>query len=117
MELLGDWVNYFKEAVFLPRPTDIVIDGKEKDFILKNGKDYYLFCYDLPMVADSNVALFKEGFYEDSFNLSENIISVNWLDDGKALDFSQNGQRVTIKTEPFDYGRNLVVRVAKIVCE
>lgn len=117
MELLGDWVNYFKEAVFLPRPTDIVIDGKEKDFILKNGKDYYLFCYDLPMVADSNVALFKEGFYEDSFNLSENIISVNWLDDGKALDFSQNGQRVTIKTEPFDYGRNLVVRVAKIVCQ
>ena len=117
MELLGDWVNYFNEAVFMPRPTDIVIDGKEKDFILKNGKDYYLFCYDLPMVSDSNVALFKEGFYEDSFNLPENIISVNWLDDGKALEFSQNEQRVTIKTEPFDYGRNLVVRVAKIVCE
>ncbi len=116
LELIGNWMNYNGEAIYDPRPTDIQIENKEKDFILKNGNTYYLFCYDLPMVADSNVAMFEEGVYEDNFAFAEKIASVNWLDNGAAVEYEQQNGKVLVKTEPYVYGRNLVVRVAKIVC-
>lgn len=68
------------------------------------------------MVSDPNVALFEESFYEDAFEFDKKISSVTWLDNGEPLGFIQNGSRVVIETEPFGYGRNLVVRVAKISC-
>lgn len=116
MGLIGNWMTYYGEAIYLPKPTGITINNKEKDFIVKNGNTYYLFCFGLPMISNSHVALYKEGHYEDSFKLSENIQSVNWLDTGKPLTFIQKGDDVTITTGPFEYGRNTVVRVAKIVC-
>ena len=37
-----------------------------------------------------------------------------WLDNGKELQFSQDGTRVNILTEPQLYGEQLVVKIAKI---
>lgn len=117
LDLIGDWMHYYGEAVYTPKPTNIAVKNKERDFILKNGNVYYLFCFGLPMVSDSNVALYEEGSYEDTFKLNKRVISVNWLDTGKPLMFTQENDKITIMTEPFDYGRNTVVRVAKIECE
>ena len=47
----------------------------------------------------------------------EKIRSVCWLDNGADVPFYQDGQDVMIQTEPFRYGRSLVVRVAKITVE
>ena len=69
------------------------------------------------MMADPNVAKNIETEYMDVFNLSEKIKSVVWLDNGAELEFLQENGITTIKTEPFPYGRDLVVRVAKIVCD
>ena len=76
-----------------------------------------MFCYNLPTVADENVALFEDVYYESKFRLADRIQSVEWMDTGIDLKFTQNDDEVTITTEPFCYGRNLVVRVAKIICE
>ena len=56
----------------------------------------------------------REGYFLDE---NENLLSVTWMDDDSAVEFTQNGEDVVIKTVPFTYGRDLVVRVAKIVCE
>ena len=68
------------------------------------------------MAGDENVALkLKENEkYEDIFEMNEEIESVYWLDNGASVSFTQNGSFTKILTEPFRYGRNLVVRVAKI---
>ena len=55
--------------------------------------------------------------YIEKFKLPEKISSVTWMDDNTAVDFTQDDEDVIIKTVPFTYGRDLVVRVAKIVCE
>ncbi len=115
--ILGEWVAYFEEAIRKPLPCGIEIENKEDDFILKDGKNYYLFCYNLPMSADPNVALNATANYSDVFKLSDKITSVNWMDNNTPVEFTQNGDNVTIHTVPFTYGRDLVVRVAKIVCE
>ncbi len=117
LEIVGEWVRFYDEALRSPRPVDIEIEGKKDDFILKDGKNYYLFCYHLPMQADPNVAKFGNADYEDRFMLSERIRTVNWLDNGEKVEFTQNKDHVTVRTVPFRYGRDLVVRVAKIICE
>lgn len=113
----GEWVQYFDEAIRKPRPTNIVIQSKYNDFMLQDGKNYYLFCMDLPTAGDAHVAIFEQKDYLDSFELKEKIQSVTWLDNGENLAFVQEENQVTIHTAPYQYGRNLVVRVAKIVCE
>ena len=52
-----------------------------------------------------------------SSNISEKILSVKWMDNDEEVAFEQEGDKVTIHTVPFRYGRSLVVRVAKMICE
>ena len=47
----------------------------------------------------------------------ETIRSVCWLDNGVNVSYFQDGQDVVVQTEPYRYGRSLVVRVAKITVE
>lgn len=117
LNLMGKWMDYFGEAICEPAPTDIVIEGKPDDFILKNENNYYLFCYNLPMSADPNVAMVKDAEYISRFKLSDEIESITWMDNGAEVQFEQEGDVVTVTTVPFTYGRNLVVRVAKVVCK
>ena len=114
--LVGEWVGYYEEAIRAPRPAGIAVENKEDDFLLKCGNHYYLFCFNLPMKAGVHVAEYRETEYTDIFELSENIESVIWMDNGDAVDFEQKDGKVSIYTAPFRYGRNLVVRVAKITC-
>lgn len=113
--IIGEWVRIYDEAIRDVKPTGIEIKGKPEHFILKGNDCYYLFCPDLSMVSDPNVALYgeKEG-YVDSFKFGERVKKVTWLDNDAELKFEQNGDYVTVYATPFEYGRNLVVRVAKI---
>lgn len=117
LNLMGIWVSYFDEAIRNPAPTGIEIEGKPDDFLLKHENQYYLFCSNLPMVADENVAVSENIHYESRFRLADKIQSVIWMDNGAEVQYAQDEEAVTIKTVPYTYGRNLVVRVAKIVCE
>ncbi len=118
LELMGEWVELFDEAIRCPRPTYIDIENKPDDFLLKLGKTYYLFCDHLPMSADPNVAMNDtEGKYLDAFDLPETVRSVTWMDTKEPVAFEQEGEQVRVHTVPFTYGRNTVIRVAKIECE
>jgi alpha-L-fucosidase len=39
---------------------------------------------------------------------------ITWLDNGRELPFEQKEGELTVRVNPFPYGTNLVVRVAKI---
>lgn len=116
--VIGQWVNYFDEAIRRPRPTGIKIENKAKDFILRDGKNYYLFCFNLHIEHNENVTAWHEN--ENSLNhfeFDEEIESVTWLDNGADVTFVKDKNKMSIFTEPFVYGRSLVVRVAKIICK
>ena len=114
--VVGEWVRYYEEAIRAPRPSGITVKNKEKDFLLKDQEAYYLFCFDLPMRAYANVTPNEEADFSDVFELPEQIVSVTWMDNGEPVEYVQEGADVTIRTVPFCCGRNLVVRVAKIIC-
>lgn len=116
--MVGKWVSLFDEAIRLPRPSGIEVESRDgRDFLLRHENDLYLFCFGLPMSADPNAARVKdEGRYEDIFALDgEKVISAEWLDDSSPLEFDTREGRTVIKTMPYMYGRNYVVRVARII--
>ena len=118
--MIGKWVNVVDEAIRTPRPTGIEVRNnvETRDFILKNDEAYYLFCFGLPTSSNPHVARMRnEDRYTDTFTLPEGdeLASVKWLDNGVDVEFIQNGAEVTVKTTPFFYGVNHVVRVAKMV--
>ncbi len=114
LEAMGEWIAYNEDAIRTCEPAGIVIEGRDKDFILKKDENtYYIFVHDLPMSANPNVAVARRGEFTERFNFSKKIRSVEWTDGG-SLEFSQNGNVTEIYTTPFSYGEDLVVRVAKI---
>lgn len=117
LEIVGEWMRFNGEAVSA-LPCGIEVQGKENDFILEKDGAYYLFCNGLPIMADPNVVLQSEkSDYDTVFETDKKIKSACWLDNGEALNFTQNENSVTVRTVPFAYGRDLVVRVAKITFE
>jgi alpha-L-fucosidase len=115
MTTLGEWVDIYSEALFLPTPTDVVVDGREKEFLLRGDGCYYFFAFDLFMETDAELT--KKRRFEDytyHFKLAEKIKEVKWLDNGESVPYTQDGNEVTLVTAPQKYGEQLVVRVAKL---
>ena len=112
---LGEWVDIYKEALYLPRPAKIEIENKENNFLLKGNGCYYFFAYDLEVSANINVELAKEKLDRNNvFTFNEKIKSIKWLDNGEDVVFTQDGEKVTIINVPQLYGEHYVVRIAKI---
>ena len=112
---LGEWVDIYKEALYLPRPAKIEIENKEKNFLLKGNGCYYFFAYDLEVSANINVELAKAKLDRNNvFTFNEKIKSIKWLDNGEDVVFTQDGEKVTIINVPQLYGEHYVVRIAKI---
>jgi len=119
LEELGNWVSVHKEAVYLPRPSEVKkIANKPRDFLLKKDNNYYLFCYDLPMSADLNVQSLTQANYLDEFAFDKKVQSMVWLDDPELpIEYEQKDGVLSVHTKCFRYGAHYVVRVAKITVE
>lgn len=117
LETLGEWVAMHDEALRLPRPCAITVENDSDDFLLEKDGTYYLFRHHLPMSADPNVAIGSSGARETQFFMPKKICSIQWLDDGSDVEFTQDGERVKVVSKPFTYGNSLVVRIAKITTE
>lgn len=112
--ILGQWTALFGESIHAPRPSGIAVSGRRRDFLLQDGKSYYLFCFGLDMTADEHVALQAAGEADAQFDLPGEVRSAVWFDNGEPLPMVQRDGHVTVSPKPFVYGRSLVVRVAKL---
>ena len=119
--MLGKWVSLYGESIRLPRPSGIEVENTDgRDFLLRDGNKLYLFCFGLPMSADPNVSRAADSNrYEDVFRLpeGERATAAEWLDDGTQLELEERDGKTVVKTLPYLYGTNHVVRVAKITVD
>lgn len=116
LEILGQWVEINGEMLSAA-PCDIEVFNRDDTFLLKTDCAFYLLCDGLPMVSDPNVAIKSNtANYTVQFHFTNTVKSISWLDDNSPVEFSQDTDGLlSIVTKPFEYGRNLVVRVAKII--
>ena len=118
LRTLGEWVEIHKEALYLPRPSGIEVNREgDRDFILDGEDCKYYFAHDIAMCGSEHVAPGAWKGYSTSFKLDKKIKSVAWIDSGEAVEFEQNGDEVVLKFSPQNYGYDLVVKIAKIICE
>ncbi len=117
MEIIGDWMNKFGEAIYNGRPY--IIYDNERDFWLKdanNPKIAYIFKFDLG-IKDGNEHV-TIGFAGDDVtllpNVDKEVESVSWMDNNENLEFVQEGDLLKLKATGYSYGTGYCVRVAKV---
>ena len=114
---LGEWIDKFSEACVGTLPTKVEVAGD--DFVMQGKDAYYLFCHELPMGGNRNVALTdeqREG-YSISLNLGKKVKSVTWLESGDSVELEATDSGVKLYPTPQPYGQSVVVRIAKIITE
>lgn len=113
LEILGNWMNIYGEAVYNGRPF-WYRDGA-KSFAIKSDRHVYFFCFDLKMGGDENVVS-SDGSsngivsFED-FTLP--VKNIRWMDNGENLRFKQDENNLFINFTGYKYGTDFCVRVAK----
>ena len=114
LKLIGRWNAYFGEAVYNGKPYSICDSGRS--FVLR-GEDniLYFFVYDLGVWGNEHVVLKSGEGLERSFKLLDGDVldSVEWMDNGERLQFTQEENKVLVKCTGYHYGSNLCIRVAK----
>jgi len=119
LKTLGEWISRFAEATCGTRPTTISVSGREDDFVMEGDGAYYLFCHGLSMRGAVDVAVMEEerDDYTVTVQLDKPVRRISWLESGREVKFTKDGDTLSVFTEPQPYGQSVVVRIAKIELE
>lgn len=115
-ELFGKWMKIYGDIIYNGVPVPEISVNNDKDFVLEMNGEYYLFVHDLSTSGDINVAL--ENRKEKQVvvkGLNKIIKSVVFFDNQTELSFTENNGDYTIYCTNFEYSRNMLIRVAKII--
>lgn len=115
LRIVGRWTQATGDAIYNARPVPAKCSGR--DFVLKSGSAYYYFAFDLPRRGDPNVATSEGGAGPRAISgLSVRIGSVTWMDSDESAPYVQSSDKrlLTLDCSGYDYGADLVVRVAKL---
>ena len=112
--LIGEWMSIFGEAIYNGRP--FWYNEKDDNFVLKSvdGKHAYFVCFDLLRRGSANVTYLsgKEGAYSYE-NFTDRVENIRWMDNDEQLDYSYDGDTLTVNLAGYDYGYDYCVRIAK----
>ncbi|MCL2518228.1 MAG: alpha-L-fucosidase, partial [Oscillospiraceae bacterium] len=113
LEEVGNWVKACGSAIYEGKPCSV--NGGEKNFALAKDGKIYLFVHDLSIVGDANVTVAGGGAgFKQFTGVDKAAKSVKWIDNDKQLEFNQDGDILNVNCTGYEYGRNLVVRVAEV---
>ena len=119
LELVGRWVARFGEALYEPKPVpELRCQGR--DFLLRKGKELYYFAFDLGIRGLVNVTAALQGPGLRTIDgLEEKIAECRWLDNGEALEFTQDTAKkiAALRCTGFAYGHHTAVRAARLELE
>ena len=118
MRVVGRWMDVFGKAVYDGRPYRTQKDGRS--FVQKSvdGRCLYIFAYDLGTAGDSNVIVDGKPVGNYVFEgITDKIVSVEWMDNGEALDFTQKEGMLGVHMTKHPYGTSYIVRVAEAKLE
>lgn len=115
LEMIGIWCDMAKESLYEGKPCELVCSN-EKDFVLKKGKDYFVYVHDLPMLGPKDVVAAYESTDENHTisGFQGKVKSIHWLDNEEELLFHQDQDVLSYRAVGFLYGSQYIVRIAKI---
>lgn len=117
LEALGQWMKQNEPAIYTPKDTDAV--GEGKDFWLEDGKKRYAFIHNVSTWGDSNVMKSTARTESTFTGVGERMTGGRWLNNGEPVKFTQDLEHKTLTLDPgsFLYGDSWIVRVAEFDAE
>ncbi len=113
IEEVGSWIRCCGESVYAGKPCEI--SGENRNFALRADGKLFLFVHDLGTVGDANVVAEGGGAGTKQFSgFARPVRAVRWVDNGESLAFEQDGGTLRVNCTGYEYGKNLVVRVAEV---
>ncbi|MBE6650836.1 MAG: alpha-L-fucosidase [Ruminococcaceae bacterium] len=113
MEVMGKWMKLYGEAIYEGKPYAATCKN-EKNFVLKGDGCLYFFMHNIGRKGNANVTVGGEASNDYVFDgITEEIESVEWLDNGERFDFKRDGNKVELFATGYPYGMSTCVRVAK----
>ncbi len=112
---VGRWIGLCGESLYEGRPTELACRGT--DFVLRHGSDYYYYVSNVPIHRNGHLLVGESGAGLKTIKgAMSRVADIRWVDNGESLAFSQDVAKgmLTFDATPHPYGRQLVVRVAKI---
>lgn len=114
LQSIGEWMSINGQFIYNGKPCSV--SGEGDNFGLDTGDSLALFAYNLGIKGSSHVTAFggADGWFEFT-GVTKEIDSVFWADNNEKLEFKQDldKSKLNVKLTGYDYGTNLVVRVAK----
>ena len=111
---VGIWTTMASESFYTG--TLSTVKAENGVYGLDNETYTDLYCPDIPLLGVKNVV-------EETTDFKSNMTltgavkeakSIHWLDSGEELKFVQNGLQIQLNATGFPYGRDLIVRIARI---
>jgi len=114
LQQVGRWLSLQGDVIYEGRPVSAKCQGL--DFLLQKGNQYYYFAHHLSRRGSVHVVTGGGGNAPRIVEgLSARIRSVRWLDDDEEMRFTQDaGGSLKLDCTGYDYGSDLVVRIAKM---
>ncbi|MES2309107.1 MAG: alpha-L-fucosidase [Verrucomicrobiota bacterium] len=115
MNVVGRWMNHYSEAIREGKPCEVAAPGQ--DFILQGKNCYYYFAFELPVRGNEAVTVGSGNLMTRAIqNFPVKIKQIQWMDSSQKLPFTQDlkNKIAAVQWNGYEYGRNHVVRVAKI---
>ncbi|MDX6765801.1 MAG: alpha-L-fucosidase [Candidatus Methylacidiphilales bacterium] len=113
---VGDWLKLFGSSVREGKPVPGV-QCQGKDFLLRAGKDFYYFAFNLPIKGNEHVTVGGgSGGLRAIRGLNQKIVAARWLDSDESLSWTQDVGKglCAVDCTGYPYGTQLVVRVAQL---
>ena len=114
LELVGDWMQVNGQYIYDGKPCGVLGDGD--NFGLDTGDSLALFAFNIAISGIGHVTAFNgtDGWHEFT-GVTKKINAVKWADNNQPLEFKQqlDKEKLYVKFTGYDYGTNLVARIAK----
>lgn len=114
---VGDWVRPNAEIIYQGEPVSGT-SSNGRDFILRQGGDYYYFAFDLGMEGSEHVTSGDGISGSRTYTgLTEKFSAARWLDNEESVEVDREAVSGALTFTPtfFPYGTHRVVRVAHLL--
>jgi alpha-L-fucosidase len=115
LRIVGRWIKSVGHSIYDGRPVDATCQGK--DFLLESDGRLFYFAHGLTQEGSAHVVAGDSGNGPRSIRrLNKSLSKAWWLDNQDQIPViaAADGGLLTLDCRGYDYGRNLVVRVAQI---
>ncbi|MEE3488810.1 MAG: alpha-L-fucosidase [Bulleidia sp.] len=114
---LGTWMNMYKETFYEGTISSII--GDSDTYVLDGNGCSDIYCRHVKQLGVEHVV--EEETSKDNLHVLKNVPHkvkrIFWIDNDEDLPFHQEGTTVSFHALGFPYGRNLVVRAARMLYE